>query len=77
MADIKTYTVVTDSHGYPFAMHGADFDLGDNTEASTTYPTDIVHSTGALHMTLYGNHDVYARKKKQLWLYTLRRYLFN
>lgn len=63
MADIKTYTVVTDSHGYPFAMHGADFDLGDNTEASTTYPTDIVHSTGALHMTLYGNHDVYARKK--------------
>ena len=56
-----TYTVITDTHGYPWGSKTADFDLGDNTPSPTdedSFP-EAVHDTTATYFKVYGNHDVH------------------
>lgn len=69
-----TYTVSTDTHGYPWGPLGADFDLGDNTNATATYFKEATHETFAKHIKLCGNHDVYATGKNYGKLQTYRDY---
>ena len=65
-----TYTVITDTHGYPWGPTTADFDLGDNTNATELFFKEAIHSTNATKMTLCGNHDVFVTNKNHGCLQT-------
>ena len=52
-----TYTVITDTHGYPWGSTTADFDLGDNTNSDNS-ASEAIHPTTGTKIKIYGNHDV-------------------
>ena len=55
---MATYTLITDTHGYPWGQNfQVDFDLGDNTPSSTGTFQEAIHETKASAITLLGNHD--------------------
>lgn len=51
-----SFTVITDTHGYPWGTRYADFDLGDNTTSTATAWYDPIDTTYA-DIILCGNHD--------------------
>ena len=53
-----TYTVITDTHGYPWGSKTADFDLGDNTPSTGVGFNEPIHPTVGARHRLFGNHDV-------------------
>lgn len=65
MADYKSkrgkvsYSVICDTHGYPWGTQEADFDLGDNTN---TYPNPVsfepIMAPRARKLAILGNHDI-------------------
>lgn len=59
----KSYSVVTDTHGYPWGSYEADFDLGDNTTSTARKDMSNHKAIEDPRLTnssliLYGNHDV-------------------
>ena len=52
-----TFSVITDTHGYPLSSKEANFDLGDNTESDDLFTLEPIDTTQA-DIIIYGNHDV-------------------
>lgn len=72
MATTKQITVITDTHGFPFADRTAMVDLGDNTESNSQFHLEPIHATLPIDSTvsennrpmiLMGNHDIEQKGK--------------